>query len=435
MQRSTVRRSPSTESWHRGLAAACSTLALFAVTRAPASAESLSLTQAVERARAQNPEIRAAEQALGVARARLQRARYWNPFNPEIEGGAAARNFADGGSATQRSGGLSLEIEVAGQRGLRIEEAARNLNRVGAEVDDVVRLVRALVTAAYYQALYRRQRLELAREVERLNHRLREATAVQLRAGEVSKLEANLAVVRHSQARKDALLAARDDQNALRELERLMGDEPTGTVALAGDLHASPIPLHEDDLLNVALRIRPDLRAREAEIERLDADAKLTRRLIVPNPTLRGTYEEETESSRDRDRIIGGTISIPIPVFDRQQAEMSAVAAVHAQAVHERSGTLLQVKREVRDAFRGYEAAPAAIELFETDALTPIAENFRFVESAYRAGKMNLIELITVQNDLVNARLSYLDSQRDYWLARAELERAVGQPLAVVVDR
>ena len=394
-----------------------------------ASAEVLTLQQALDVAHRSNPDILAARQEAEIARGRLVKARYWNQFNPEIEGGAAQRRFDAGGSDVQRSGGLSLELEVAGQRGKRIEEAERNLGRVEAEVANVERLLIAQVKEAYYGALYRERRLQLLRRVEDLNRRLRDASSERFRSGEVPKLEANLGVVRYSQSRKDTLTGERDHRNTLRELERLLGREPLGTTMIEGSLKAQPTAIDEGSLLETALHVRPDLQARGAEILRVDAETALTKRLVVPNPTLRGAYDEETETAGSRDRIIGGTITIPLPVFDRRQAELTALAGQRAQAAYNRSATVLAVQAEVRDASRSYQAAAEAVQVFEADAVARIEENFRFIETAYREGKIDLLQLIVVQNDLVSAQFSYLDSLWDYWLGRIALERAIGQPL------
>jgi cobalt-zinc-cadmium efflux system outer membrane protein len=404
-------------------------LVLCLAVPALASAEALTLQQALELARRDNPELLAARQEAEVARGRLVKARYWNQFNPEVEGGAAQRRFDSGGTAAQPTGGVSLEIEVAGQRGKRIEEAERNLARVEAEIANAERLVLAQVKESFFRALYLDRRLQLFRQVEDLNRRLRDASAERFRSGEVPKLEANLAVVRYSQSRKDTLGAERDDRNALRELERLLGREPMGTIEIAGDLAVSPVKMSVDALLDAALRHRPDLRAREAEIQRVEAETALTKRLIVPNPTVRGRYDVESEFPGSRDQIIGGAVSIPLPVFERRQAELTALAGQRAQATYNRSGTALTVQAEVRDAYRSYEAAAEAVHVFEADAVSRITENFRFVEIAYREGKIDLLQLVVVQNDLVSAQFSYLDSLWDYWLARTALERAVGQPL------
>jgi outer membrane protein, heavy metal efflux system len=392
-------------------------------------AEPVTLGRALELARERNPEILAARQDLVVAHGRLEKARYWNPFNPEIEGGAAQRRFDEGGSAVQRSGGLSLEVEVAGQRGKRIEEAERNLARVEAEVANVERGIIAEVAEAFYRAAFSLQRLELFRRVEALNLRLRDATVERFKSGETSKLDANLGVIRYGEAHRQSLTADRDYRNAVRELERRIAAEPLGTTEIAGEVSIRPVKVAEEALVEAALRSRPDLRARQAEIERVDADISLTRRLIVPNPTLAGVYEEETESAGSRDRIIGGGIKIPLPIFDRKSAELTQLTGERTKAVHEQAATELAVRAEVRDAIRSYEAARESATTFQADAVGRIDESFGFVETAYREGKIDVLQLVVAENDLVAAQLSYLDSLLDYALARVALERAVGQPL------
>ena len=395
--------------------------------------EPLSLDQALDKALRKNPSLLAARQELEIARGRLVRARYWNQFNPEVEGGLANREFDGGGSDSQGSAGASLELEVAGQRGKRIEEATRNLSRVEAEVADVERRVLASAKEAFYGGLYLRERLELFRRVEELNRRLRDASTERFRAGEAPKLEANLALIRYDRSRKDTLAAERDLRNRLRELERLLGLDPRGEIEVIGDLAVPPLDSSPEDLVEAALRSRPDLKAREAEIERVDAEISLTRRLIVPNPILKGLYDEEVEGAGARDRIFGGAVSIPLPLFDRKQAELVSLGGEKGRAIHERAVTVLEVKGEVRDAWRSWEAARKAVAIFQEESVARIEESYRFLETAYREGKIDLLSLISGQNDLIDAELSYLGSLWDYWLGHVALERAIGRRLEEVV--
>jgi cobalt-zinc-cadmium efflux system outer membrane protein len=402
---------------------------VFALAPRGAAGDPLTLSQALDEARSHNPELLANRQRAEIARGSLVGARYWNPFNPAIEGGAAQKRFEGGGSDVQGSAGISLEIEVAGQRGKRIEAAQRNLDRVEAEIANAERLVLARVKGAFHRILYLDRRRKLFGKLESLNRRLRDASAERFRSGEVPKLQANLGVIRLSQSRKETLDAERDYGNALRELERLLGRPPVAAIRPAGDLSAHPAELSLERLLETALRVRPDLRARDAEVRQVDAETDLTRRSIIPNPTLRGGYDEDTDADGSRDRIIGGRITIPLPVFDRKQAELTTLAGRRAQATYDRFGTALAIETEVRDAYRSYEAAADSVKVFEADAVDRVAESFRFIETAYREGKIDLLQLIVAQNDLVNAQLSYLDSLWDYWRSRVALERAVGIPL------
>src|SRR5262249_18789251 len=163
------------------------------------------------------------------------------------------------------------------------------------------------VKESFYRALFQRRRYSLFRQVEDLNRRLRDVATARFQAGEVSKLEVNLAEIQLGQARRDVLLTERDYHNTLRELERLLGQEPSGTIGLTGQLTVSPQIFDEQTLLRVALEKRPDLRAAKAERGRLDAETTLVRRTVIPNPTLGFVYREEER----RDRIAGATLSVP----------------------------------------------------------------------------------------------------------------------------
>lgn len=388
--------------------------------------QSLTVSEALALARDHNPDLLAARQELDIARGRLVRAHYPNQFNPELGGGGARRDFAGRpGGSTDFDLTLSQELEVGGQRGKRIEEAEKNLTKVAQQVKDRERLVLAQVKDAFYRGLYLKRRLELFQEVETLNRRLRDIAASRFQAGDVAKMEVNVAAVRLGQTRKDAIVARRDYHNALQELERLLGLEPVGQLTPSGQLIIQPQPFQHDHLLQLALKNRPDLQAAITEQQRVAAETALTHRLIVPNPTLQAFYRNEEGG----DTIAGGAVSFPLPLFDRKQAELTQLAGRAGQAGYERHSTELRIQQEVREALRSYEAAREEVTVFETAVLDQAAENFQFIETAYREGKIDLLQLVVVQNDLVNAQFSYVDSLWNYRLARTALERAMGQDL------
>lgn len=392
--------------------------------------ESLSLTlpEALRLARERNPDLLAARQELEIARGRAVKARYPSQFNPEL--GSEVTNRSRGepgehGSSVDFAVTLSQEVEIGGQRGKRIDEAERNLALVTQRARDRERLILAQVKESFYRALSLRRRFDLFRQVEDLNHRLFDIATARFQAGEVPKMEVNLAEIRLGQTRKDVLTAERDYRNTLREIERLLSQEPRGTAELTGQLAVTPQTFDLQTLTRLALDNRPDLRAADAEIGRIEAEMALTRRLIISNPTVSFMYREEER----RGRISGVEVSVPLPVFDRKQAELSQLGSRKGQAGYERQSVELRVRQEVGDALRAYDAAKAEVEVFETAVLERATENFRLIETAYQEGKMNLLQLVVVQNDLITAQLSYVDSLASYWQARAALERATGTGL------
>ncbi len=388
--------------------------------------EALTIELAVETALEHNPDLLAIRQEVEVARGRQVRSQLFNRFNPSLNGQAWNRNNPGSGNEADFQVTLSQEVEVAGQRGLRREAAARNVSRVEAQVKDRERLITGQVKRAFFRALTLKKRLELRREIEKLNRRIRDASKARFEAGVAPIMESNLAEIRYGQSRKETFVAEASFRNALVNLRRLLGWEPDRAIELDGQLRNSPRAVPLPDLLQIAQAQRPDLLAAKREVARVKAAMDLTRRLIVPNPTFQGFYQTETEGPEGASKLMGGGISIPLPVFDRKQGELVTQGGELNRGRHQMMAVTRNIEREVETAFQAYEAARRSVEVFEAEVLDRIEENFRFIEIAYREGKIGLLQLIVVQDDLITAQLSYVDSLGQFRVAEANLEQAVG---------
>ena len=390
------------------------------------AAESLTVEQAVATALEYNPNLLAARQEVEVARGRQVRSRLLNRFNPSLNGQAWNRNNPGSGNESDFQVTLSQEVEVAGQRGLRREEATRNVTRVEAQVKDRERLLTGQVKRAFFQALTLKKRLGLRKEIEKLNLRIRDASKARFEAGVAPIMESNLAEIRYGQSRKETFVAEASFQNALLDIRRLLGWEPDRSFDLAGQLRHSPQAVPLPDLLRNAQAQRPDLIAAKREVARVKAAMALTRRLIVPNPTFQGFYQTETEGPEGASKLVGGGITIPLPFFDRKQGELVTQGGELNRGRHQIVSVTRNIERDVKTAFQAFEAARQSVEVFEAEVLDRIEENFRFIEIAYREGKIGLLQLIVVQDGLITAQLSYVDSLGQFRTAEANLEQAIG---------
>ena len=148
--------------------------------------QSVSFATALELARKNNPDWRAAEQEIQSARGRLTTARLISPFNPAVEAQGGPRRMPGEGTSADVGIGLSMEIEMAGQRGARVTEAQRNLQRAEAGFQDFARTFRAKLARAFFQAVLTRERLALQTRIEKLNRTLVDVTNIKFKAGDVS---------------------------------------------------------------------------------------------------------------------------------------------------------------------------------------------------------------------------------------------------------
>jgi outer membrane protein, heavy metal efflux system len=383
--------------------------------------QSVNFAAALESARKNNPDWKAAEQEIEIARGKLTTARLISPFNPVLEGQGGPRRIPGEGKHADFEVGLSMELEVAGQRGKRIEEAERNLEKAEASFRDFQRSFRAKLARAFYEAVFTRERLALQRRVENLNRSLADVTRIRFDAGDVSGLEVNVSTVRYGLSRKETLDAERNLSQSLLELRRLIASEEP--FVPQDNLDTSLPAISPAAVLGQALANRPDLMARRHELQRAEAEIALVRQQLFPNPTIGFSFTREGTG----DKIVLGGISIPFPIINRRQGELGSLEARRIQARSEILALEKEIQKEVNQAINQRETARQSAELFQREIIAQIDENFRLLEAAYRERRIDLPQLLVMENNLVNANQSYLEVLSSLREAAMQIEEVTGE--------
>ena len=382
----------------------------------------LSLEEALARARIASPALRAAEADLDAARGRLAQARLF-PANPVLSG-ELARHTAPGEEQLDRGVALAQEIEVGGQRGLRVGAATYDVAHAEHTFADRRRLVEGEVRRAFFAVAAVERHRVLAAEGVALADRIADTARRRARAGDVGALDVRLAEV--ETARAAQTLAAADSERAvaLAHLAAALGAPPDEAIGvIAEDQEHAALP-SEQTLFERALATRPDLVAAREERARLAAEAQLVhRRGLVPNPVLRGFYREELLD----ERIVGGEVSIPLPVWNREQGTEAALRAQAAGAAAEVNRLVGEIPRQVHVAIVRRAVAAEAWARYR-DAALPAASHARAdIERAFAAGYLGLPEVLVQQDRLLQVQGAAIDTWRDLNIAESDLIEALGE--------
>ncbi|TMA50786.1 MAG: TolC family protein [Deltaproteobacteria bacterium] len=203
---------------------ALATTVVLVLAAAAAGADLLSLEEALARARIASPALRAAEADLDAARGRLAQARLF-PANPVLSG-ELARHTAPGEEQLDRGVALAQEIEVGGQRGLRVGAATYDVAHAEHTFADRRRLVEGEVRRAFFAVAAVERHRVLAAEGVALADRIADTARRRARAGDVGALDVRLAEV--ETARAAQTLAAADSERAvaLAHLAAALGAPP-----------------------------------------------------------------------------------------------------------------------------------------------------------------------------------------------------------------
>ena len=383
----------------------------------------LTLSSALRLAADGNPDLQAASWRPEAAQGDLFTARTL-AFNPDL----AFESRAPGdGLGSRYEAALGLEVEFAGQRGLRGNASEAAWSASQQIYQDEGRLILAQVARTFVSLVAAEERVRLAEETWLLNDQLQDAVTEQLSEGQISVLEANLVAIEAARAEARTLAVSSQRTTVALEIGRLLGLDAAKTVRTSGPREATtPLDSSYERSLEVAMAARPDLLAGEYSIESARQEERLSRRESWPNLRLAGLATKEDPLADPR---FGVSIGLELPLFNRGQGRTYRRQAEIRIVEDQRRATALRVRTEVEDAVRAYTSARQEVELLESRLLEPIRQNHELLDIAYREGKIDLATVLLLRNQLLDAELSYWDAWERQARARADLSSATGEIL------
>jgi cobalt-zinc-cadmium efflux system outer membrane protein len=385
-----------------------------------AAADGVSLSEALARAEAMHPVLRAAAAEVDAARGRLRQAGLY-PANPVIAVDVA-RHVAPEAEQIDRGVSLSEEIEIGGQRGLRLSASRHELAHAEQLLADRRRAVLAEVRRAYAGLQAAAERATLASQAAALASRAEEVARRRARAGDVGALDVQLARIENGRGRQAVAAAETDRARAAARLATAIGtpDQPLTVSGSDGGL-AEVAPEHV--LVTRALAERADLAAAKEERARLESEASLARRSgWLHNPVLRAFYREEL----DHERIAGGEVSVPLPLLNRNQGLDAALRASATGAAIEVERLQHEIPRQIHLALVRRAAARDAAGRYDADVLPAARAAEDAIEQAYAAGELGLPEVLVQRDRLLQTRAAAISARLELREAEADLIEAVG---------
>ncbi|ADI83673.2 TolC family protein [Geobacter sulfurreducens] len=410
-------------------------LFLTAVILAPLGASgevrTLTLPQAVEYALAHNGELKALRNEKDVARAGLERAVLLP--NPTLELSADSGVMTGSPDETALSIGISQEFLTGGKRAKRRAVAEREAEAVHFQIADRERQLSLEVKSFFSELILAQKRRELAGRAVELNGKLLEITRERLAAGDIPELEVNLARVEVARSEGRKIEAEREFAPLLARLRTLLG-VPTGEeIGFDGIPEQRPLSIPLDELIRLALENRPDLKVFQATSAQGEAAVELAEAERIPNVTLGlgFTHERSTDATgsgdeKTRDNLLGVTLSIPLPLFDRNQAGIREARAVRQGADNRLEFARSSVPREIEGDYARLAAAEKTLMLYADGILPQLEDNLKLVQEAYRLGEVGILAVIEEQKKYIEVNDDYLVALADRQAALARLEASVG---------
>jgi cobalt-zinc-cadmium efflux system outer membrane protein len=241
------------------------------------------------------------------------------------------------------------------------------------------------------------------------------------RAGEASGYDRRR-LARERQAAEARLAGERAEIGlVLERLAALIGTSQKPIVA--GELLPTALPAIETALNS--LEQRPDLLALSRSAEAADLDGRAAKQGAIPDLTV-GIGPKWVNNGISRDNGFALSMSIPLPLFDRQQAGRQRAAAEAQQARAEFRLRHTRAEGELRGLSRQAEALRTAALDYRSRATAASPELLRIAEAAYRGGESSLLELLDAYRGALDAETTALELEKRAREARIEYDLITG---------
>ena len=421
----------------------------------PASAQSLSLSEAIERAKAGNPDVRAAAAAEREAAERITEARgghlpkvdvsesWQRGNNPAFVFGSllAQRRFSASDFALDAlnhpdatdnfRAALSVEqslFDRAVSANLRAASIGRDMAATGRQLvdQDLTSAVtemygRVLIAAATARSTA--AMVETARADRELAGNRREAG--QVTDADVLRLDVYLARTLEQQVQ-----ATSDERIARARLNQLMG-EPLSTIfsldltppGIAIDI-TNPASLEEE-----AVKNRPEVALALQQEQLAAASVDAAQAAFLPQVAAQGAWELNGGSWNARSSSWGAGVVARVNLFHgfADKARLAEARAQASRRAHEREKAETMARLDVQIAIARLEAARAS-EAVGRAAADRARESRRIIRDRYESGVTDVTTLLHSADDVLQAEAQQIAANVSVLTATATLQRAIGRP-------
>ncbi len=306
----------------------------------------------------------------------------------------------------------------------KMKAADARLNQTVLDVSDKALRLVADVKATHARIAFGERALALSDENLATIRKSIDSLDARVRGGEGTTLDVNRARQQLAKAEAERALVARDlakERRVMLELIGFAAESAEWTVSASGSMPLAP-PIDESGAVALALAQRLDVAAARSVVTAQQADLSTEEKSRLRDFGLGADFERETDGSKS----LGPVLEVGIPIFDTNAAQIAKAGSLARVALASYEAVSQRAVREARTAWIDLDSASRLSEQYRVTVLALSERNLTLAEAALKAGQADVTVLLDAQRELIEARRTLLDLERDGALAAIELERAAG---------
>ncbi len=394
-------------------------LLIMQIRAAKADESILSLDQVLDLAYEHNIGLKVANKNRDINEAEVITAGLYP--NPQL--------FASAGIAQRTyNPGIQQRFPLGGKIKRRKEVAKAQFNVIDKSIQQTAIDLRYQVKNLFYEILTSEEKQKVYKELLDITNQTLETAKRRFELKEITILDLNQIELLAIDIRKKSIAIDVQIKKLRNQFSQVLNfdidnkelaayeNQDTALIALLGQES-------KDDLIELAIKNRPDYNANEAMLNVNSQELRLARANIYPDLTLGAAPDIVTGD--DGSINLFAQLQLDIPVFDRQQGEVKKAKERAEQIKLQRTQIELLIEQEIKNTLNNYDLAKRQLELYQKDTLDKSKELVTKANKSYKLGKTIVLSFLEAVKTSQSIYLGYLDTDLNYKKALVESEKAL----------
>jgi len=347
-----------------------------------------------------------------------------NPFTTQPSPSGAAGNSYQPFAYALPFGSLNYLHEREQKRELRLESAQKATGIAISQQSDLERTLIFDLRTAFIQTLQEKAILDLAMENLAYYDHVLDVNRDRFNTGAIARVDLDRLELQRVQYESDLQTAEVNLRTAKIQLLELLNDRmPVEQFDVTGLFDFSQQLPALDDVRQMALDTRPDLKAALQSIDKATTDHKLA----IANGSTDPTFNVDFARNPPIPAYFGVGVTIPLRIFDRNQGEKLRTQLDIDRNEKQMEVTRAQVFSDVDSAYAAVTSAVTLLQPYKERYLTQAQSVRDTIEFSYQRGAASLIDFLSAQAEYRSVQVNYLNLVGSYLQAANQLNEAVGR--------
>jgi cobalt-zinc-cadmium efflux system outer membrane protein len=395
--------------------------------------KALSWQEIRDKFEAANPTLRAGQ--IGIDESKAQEITAYLRPNPYFTLTADGTQITTHNSVwrplagTYETPAVSYLHERRRKRELRLESARKGTGIAVSGQADLERNLLFNLRQAFVQTLQEKAIFELAKENLAYYDHVLDVNRERYKAGAIAQVDLDRLELQRVQYESDLQTAEESLETAKIQLLMLLNDRtPVDQFDVTGpfDFSSQIAPL--DEVRQMALDNRPDLKAAVQSIDKAKTDHRLAIANGSTDPTFSAWYTHNSSNNNPFGiNTFGASVSIPLRIFDRNQGEKLRTKLDIDRSERLTEATRAQVFSDVDSAYASVNSTVILLQPYKDKYLQQASRVRDTIAFSYEHGAASLLDFLNAQAEYRSVQVNYLNLVASYLDAASQLNEAVGR--------